>query len=120
MKIGVPVIISPTILYDLLRDRDFFRQVPAFFFMREPARAILDQLTEHLLHPQQRCPACGNLTTAMAPLLAMFASHVRAMHAEDPALLRPLADFIARRRGCDRVPVIVYNRENGLLKKIEF
>jgi hypothetical protein len=87
----------------ILSDREFFLRCPAYFFLIDIAKDACRPQQPSAVPPLDR-PEVRNL-------VERFARHTCRMYREDPALLDPLADYLAARVGCQCAGFVLYHRE---------
>ncbi len=121
MKDGPPYAIDSMSLYQLVADPDFFNRVPALFFMRDQAQAVVARIVDGLLGKRKsNCAGCGDVRKQMEPVASTFVTVIRQLADSAPQLLEPLADYVAERRGYRPRPIIVYYKKAGGTEAVRF
>lgn len=108
------------LLYQLFSDPEFFREVPAFHFMKDHALAVVARFAKGATDKRPGdCATCGSLRQHVAPLRLMFVAEARKLAADVPRAMEPLAEFVARRRGYRPRPLLIYFRDGGKVRSLE-
>lgn len=107
-------------LYTIVTDHDFFREVPEFAFMKGQAAAAQKLVLGPLLG-EDGCGDCMSISKAMKPVMATFIGHVRQLLTDSPEALDNLLQYITRKRGYRPLPItLLYRDTHGNLQRIEF
>jgi hypothetical protein len=108
-------------IYQVLSDPAFFTAVPAFFFLRDVAKATTDKVKQAALDGSAaECYGCGGVKQIMQPAIAPFVATLAELAAKAPDALTPLADYVAARRGFRPTPIVVYYKRDGRTLSVEF
>lgn len=111
-RTGPSLTIDSVVLYTMLVDPEFFRRVPAYFFMKPAATELHRRMTGDASNGSSNCTGCGTpLSKAIRPLRHVFINHTRAMVDECPAGLEPLVAYITDKRGYRPRQILLYYQD---------
>jgi hypothetical protein len=108
------------IFHQLIGDPEFYKQAPAFYFMMEQGLAVHQKTVGAIVKQETGCTGCSNIRAMVAPLFRTFAYHVLGLAQDNPDALRPVAAYIADKKGYVPKEVVLYYRHEGITHKVVF
>lgn len=112
------VVLDRQYLIAIVGDREFYAACPAFAWMRDTVLQAYKRYRS--AKPKQSC--CSGDWAILRPVIDGWFTALRAMHAQDPASVEPVRDFVSRKKGYICKPLVVYYRASreGRPAKFQF
>jgi hypothetical protein len=108
------------ILFDLVGDPEFFNEVPAFHFLKEQATAARELVVRAVVDQDTDCQGCGDVRRTFRPVMEAFTAEAVKLHTDNPDVLQPLVDVIAKKLGYrPKVVVLYYKDAAGAVQSLE-
>ena len=119
MRKGPPLTIDHMIFHQMMGDPKFYDGVPAFYFMKEQGLAIHQKIVDAILNQEAGCRGCSNVKDMVRPVFVIFAEQAFKLGQDNPDALKPLADYIAEKKGYLPKPILLYYKYKGIVHKLE-
>jgi len=111
-------------IIDLVGEPEFYRRVPAYFFMREQGLVAVDKYKKAIAgEGDAECGGCQEQTARQQLLqtaVVSFTNVTLAMHKHEPGLLIPLREYIQSKLSYPLGELTLYYKREGSVNNIAF